>query len=37
MNPQTCLATPILLIWRWICFYAARPERTGENQLVTSP
>jgi len=26
---------PMLLIWRWICFYPARPENT-ENQPITN-
>jgi len=25
----------MLLIWRWICFYPARPENTEENQSIT--
>ena len=29
-------ATPMLLIWRWICFYPARPENTEENQPITN-
>jgi len=24
------------LIWRWICFYPARPENTEENQPITN-
>jgi len=27
-------AIPMLLIWRWICFYPARPENTEENQPI---
>jgi len=27
---------PLLLIWRWICFYPARPENTDENQPITN-
>jgi len=26
----------MLLIWRWICFYPARPENTDENQPNTN-
>jgi len=26
----------MLLIWRWICFYPARPENTEENQPITN-
>jgi len=26
----------MLLIWRWICFYPARPENTEENQSITN-
>jgi len=26
----------MLLIWRWICFYSARPEKTEENQPITN-
>ena len=28
--------SPMLLIWRWICFYPARPENTEENQPITN-
>jgi len=39
-KPQKKLkATPMLLIWRWICFYPTRPEnvkpRTFANTTVT--
>jgi len=27
---------PMLLIWRWICFYPARAENTEENQPITN-
>jgi len=26
----------MLLIWRWICFYPARPEYTEEDQPITN-
>jgi len=26
----------MLLVWRWICFYPARPENTEENQPITN-
>jgi len=26
----------MLLIWRWIRFYPARPENTDENQPITN-
>jgi len=26
----------MLLIWRWICFYPARPENAEENQSITN-
>ena len=26
----------MLLIWRWLCFYPARPENTEENQPITN-
>ena len=28
--------SPMLLIWRWICFYPPRPENTEENQPITN-
>jgi len=28
--------SPMLLIWRWICFSPARPESTEENQPITN-
>ena len=32
-SPQTSWKPPpMLLIWRWICFYPPRPENTAENQ-----
>jgi len=27
---------PMLLIWRCICYYPARPENTEENQPITN-
>jgi len=27
---------PMLLIWRWICFYPARPEIAEEKQPITN-
>jgi len=27
---------PMLLIWRWICYYPARPENTKANQPITN-
>jgi len=35
-KPQKLKATPMLVIWRWICFYPARPENTEENQPITN-
>jgi len=36
-KPQKKLkAPPMLLIWRWICFYPARPENTEKNQPITN-
>ena len=29
-------APPMLLIWRWICFYPASPGHTDENQPITN-
>jgi len=28
--------SPMLLIWRWICFYPPRSENTEENQPITN-
>jgi len=36
-KPQKKLkATHNAFIWRWICFYPARPENTDENQPITN-
>jgi len=36
-KPQKKLKVlPMLLIWRWICVYSAKPENTDENQPITT-
>jgi len=34
--PKQVQSHPMLLIWRWICFYPGRPENTGENRPITN-
>jgi len=35
-GPKEAQPSPMLLIWRWICFYPARSENTEENQPITN-
>jgi len=34
--PKKLKVLPMLLIWRWICVYLAKPENTDENQPITT-